>query len=98
VVVKAHSGHVKTSEMVAELIYKAARRMNMPDGVFSHLLPDSHYVGEALVKHPNTRAVGFTGSFSAGTQLFKWGSERRNPIPVFSEMGSINPVFLCQGK
>jgi 2,5-dioxopentanoate dehydrogenase len=98
VVVKAHSGHVKTSGMVARLILAAAEKTKMPDGIFSHLLPSSHYVGEALVKHPHIRAVGFTGSFSAGMQLFRWGSERPDPIPVFSEMGSINPVFLMPGK
>ena len=98
VIVKAHSGHVKTSEMVAELIMKAVTKMKMPEGLFSHVLPVSHFVGEALVKHPNTRAVGFTGSVSAGTQLFKWGNERKHPIPVFAEMGSVNPVFLMPGK
>ena len=98
VIVKAHSGHVRTSEMVAGLIYKASHKMNMPDGVFSHVLPISHAVGEALVRHPNTRAVGFTGSVSAGTQLFRWGNERKHPIPVFSEMGSVNPVFLMPEK
>jgi 2,5-dioxopentanoate dehydrogenase len=98
VIVKAHSGHVKTSGMVAKLILKAADKMNMPEGLFSHILPTSHYAGEALVRHPNTRAVGFTGSVSAGMQLFKWGNERKNPIPVFAEMGSVNPVFLMSGK
>ncbi len=98
VIVKAHSGHVKTSGIVSQLIHVAAEKMKIPEGVFSHVLPASHYVGEALVKHPNTRAVGFTGSFSAGTQLFKWGNERPHPIPVFSEMGSVNPVFLMPEK
>jgi len=98
VIVKAHSGHVKTSEMVADLINKAAIKMKMPEGLFSHLYPTSHYVGEALVKHPFTNAVGFTGSVSVGTQLFKWGNERKYPIPVFAEMGSVNPVFLMPGK
>jgi 2,5-dioxopentanoate dehydrogenase len=98
VIVKAHSGHVKTSEMVAELITKAAYKMKLPEGIFSHMLPTSHSVGEALVKHPYTKAAGFTGSFAAGTQLFKWGNERKVPIPVFCEMGSVNPVFLMPGK
>jgi 2,5-dioxopentanoate dehydrogenase len=98
VIVKAHSGHVKTSEMVAGLIKKTAEKMKMPEGVFSHIASASHSAGEALVKHPNTRAVGFTGSVSVGTQLFKWGNERKVPIPVFCEMGSVNPVFLMPGK
>lgn len=98
VIVKAHSGHLKTSEMVSELIKKAAEKLKMPEGLFSHIYSPSHYVGEALVKHPNTKAVGFTGSVSVGTQLFKWGNERKVPIPVFCEMGSVNPVFLMPGK
>jgi alpha-ketoglutaric semialdehyde dehydrogenase len=98
VIVKAHSGHLKTSEMVAELINTAAIKMKMPEGIFSHVYFTSHYVGEALVKHPNTKAVGFTGSVSVGTQLFKWGNERKVPIPVFAEMGSVNPVFMLPEK
>jgi alpha-ketoglutaric semialdehyde dehydrogenase len=98
VIVKAHSGHVKTSEKIAVLIKKAADKMKMPEGVFSHIYSISHYVGEALVKNPYTKAVGFTGSVTVGKQLFKWGNERKDPIPVFSEMGSVNPVFLMPGK
>jgi len=98
VIVKAHSGHVRTSEMVAELISKAAVKMKMPEGIFSHMYPASHYVGEALVKHQFTKAVGFTGSVSVGTQLFNWGNERKVPIPVFAEMSSVNPVFLMPEK
>jgi len=98
VIVKAHSGHLKTSEMVAEIINKTALQMKMPDGIFSHVYFPSHYVGEALVKHPYTKAVGFTGSVEVGTLLLKWGHERKDPIPVFAEMGSVNPVFLMPGK
>ncbi len=98
VVVKAHSGHLKTSEMVSDIIKKAAGRMKMPEGIFSHVYFPSHYVGEALVKHPYTKAVGFTGSVEVGTLLLKWGNECKDPIPVFAEMGSVNPVFLMPGK
>ncbi|HUX94583.1 MAG TPA: aldehyde dehydrogenase (NADP(+)) [Bacteroidales bacterium] len=98
VIVKAHPGHLKTSEIVAQLIHKAAEKMNMPEGIFSHISFTSNYAGEVLVKHPNTKAVGFTGSVSVGTLLFRWGNERKNPIPVFAEMGSVNPVFLMPGK
>ena len=98
VIVKAHPGHFKTSEMVASLINRAAKEMNMPEGIFTHISFSSIYAGEALVKHPNTRAVGFTGSLAGGSQLFKWGNERKTPIPVFAEMGSVNPVFLMPGK
>ena len=98
VIVKAHSGHLKTSEMVAGLILKAAEKMNMPEGTFSHIYSSSHYIGEALAKHPYTKAIGFTGSVSVGTQLLKWGNDRKEPIPVFAEMGSVNPVFLMPEK
>jgi 2,5-dioxopentanoate dehydrogenase len=98
VIVKAHSGHVKTSVMVAEIINRAAVKMKMPEGLFSHVYFSSHYVGEALVRHPNSKAVGFTGSVSVGTQLLRWGNDRKDPIPVFAEMGSINPVFLMPEK
>jgi 2,5-dioxopentanoate dehydrogenase len=98
VIVKAHPAHVKTSVMVAELIQKAAIECKVPEGTFSHVIGAAFSVGEALVKHPYTKAVGFTGSFIGGKQLFEWGNERKEPIPVFAEMGSINPIFLLPTK
>jgi 2,5-dioxopentanoate dehydrogenase len=98
VVVKAHPGHLQTSTMVAELILKAAQESKMPDGIFAHVYGASFEVGEFLVKHPLTKAVGFTGSYAGGKQLFDWGNQRKEPIPVFSEMGSVNPVFLLPEK
>ena len=98
VIVKAHPAHAQTSEMVAGAILKAASNSYMPKGIFAHLHGRSSAVGEALVKHPYTKAVGFTGSFMGGKQLFDWGNERKEPIPVFAEMGSVNPVFLLPGK
>jgi 2,5-dioxopentanoate dehydrogenase len=94
VIVKAHPAHAKTSEAVAQLILKAAAENKMPDGVFAHVHGASVEVGKALVTHDNTRAVGFTGSYLGGKALFDWGNQRKLPIPVFAEMGSINPVFL----
>jgi len=94
VVVKAHPAHAKTSEMVAAAILKAAKELNMPEGIFAHVHGAASAVGEALVKHPLTKAVGFTGSYGGGKQLFDWGNQRKEPIPVFAEMGSVNPVFL----
>jgi NADP-dependent aldehyde dehydrogenase len=70
----------------------------MPDGIFAHVYGASFKVGEALVKHPLTKAVSFTGSYTGGKQLFDWGNQRKEPIPVFAEMGSINPVFLLPEK
>jgi len=98
VIVKAHPAHAETSEKVAEAILKAAYKCNLPDGIFSHLHGAGIEVGKALVMHPKTRAVGFTGSLAGGKQLFDWGNQREIPIPVFAEMGSINPVFLLAEK
>ena len=94
VVVKGHPMHPATGELVAGAISRAARETGMPDGVFSHLQGVSHTLGEKLVNHPHTRAVGFTGSLQGGLALARLGQQRPVPIPVFAEMGSINPVVL----
>jgi alpha-ketoglutaric semialdehyde dehydrogenase len=98
VIVKAHPAHAATSEMVANAILKAADSCNMPEGIFAHVHGTGNEVGEALIKHPFTKAVGFTGSFLGGRQLFDWANQRKEPIPVFAEMSSINPVFLLPEK
>ena len=98
VIIKAHPAHAGTSEKVAKAILIAAEKSKMPDGIFAHIHGASIEVGKALVTHPHTKAVGFTGSFLGGKQLFDWGNQRKEPIPVFAEMGSINPVFLLPGK
>ena len=98
VIIKAHPAHPKTSELVAGAILKAVASQGLPKGVFAHVHGSSSEVGEALVKHPHTKAVGFTGSFAGGKQLFDWGNQRKEPIPVFAEMGSVNPVFLLPEK
>ncbi|MEE6186803.1 aldehyde dehydrogenase (NADP(+)) [Niabella digestorum] len=98
VVVKGHPAHIKTSELAAEAILAAAKACHMPDGIFAHIRGASFEVGKALVMHPHTKAVGFTGSFQGGKQLFDWAHQRKEPIPVFAEMGSINPVFLLPEK
>lgn len=94
VVVKAHPAHLKTSQLVAAAIQKAAIACQMPDHVFQHTASDSFETGKALVQDPNTAAVGFTGSYSGGRALYDYAAARKNPIPVFSEMGSTNPVLL----
>ena len=98
VIVKAHPAHAETSETVANAILKAAAKCKMPEGIFAHVHGAAVEVGKALVTHPHTKAVGFTGSFLGGKQLFDWGNQRKEPIPVFAEMGSINPVFLMPEK
>ncbi|MGZ3871402.1 MAG: aldehyde dehydrogenase (NADP(+)) [Mucilaginibacter sp.] len=94
VVVKAHPAHPGTSALVAEAIKKAAEKTGMPEGVFSVLYDDGYAVGEALVKHVKTKIVTFTGSLKGGMALVKMARERDEPIPVFAEMGSINPVIF----
>lgn len=98
VVVKAHPGHPHTSELVAGAIRAAAQGTGMPEGVFGHLHGGSNAIGAALVQHPVTRAVGFTGSLGGGRALFDLANQRPDPIPVFAEMGSVNPVFLLPGR
>jgi 2,5-dioxopentanoate dehydrogenase len=98
VIVKAHPAHAETSEIVSDAILRAADRCNMPEGIFAHVHGVSFEVGQSLVTHTNTKAVGFTGSYGGGKQLFDWANQRKDPIPVFSEMGSVNPVFLLPEK
>ena len=98
VIVKAHPAHAETSEMVANAVKKAAKKKGLPDGIFIHIHGAGFEVGKALVQHPLTRAVGFTGSFEGGKALFDIANQRPIPIPVFSEMGSVNPVFILPGK
>ncbi len=98
VIVKVHPGHAQTSRLVANAITKAAANHYLPKGIFSHVYGAAPAVGEALVKHQYTKAVGFTGSFAGGKQLFDWGNQRPVPIPVFAEMSSMNPVFLLPEK
>jgi len=94
VVVKAHPAHPGTSEFAAHAVLAAARETGMPDGVFSIVHGPSPAVGLALVRHPAIQAVGFTGSFRGGRALIEAAAARPQPIPVFAEMGSANPVFV----
>ena len=98
VIVKAHDSHLGTNALVAEIIMNAARDTGMPDGVFSSLHGDGFETAKQLILHPLTAAVGFTGSKAGGRALFDLGQQREIPIPVFAEMGSVNPVFLLPGK
>ncbi len=94
VIVKAHQGHPGTSEMVAQLVQQAAAECGAPEGVFSMLYGAGSKVGLALVRNPAVKAVGFTGSRTAGRALMDAAARRHEPIPVYAEMGSVNPVFL----
>jgi alpha-ketoglutaric semialdehyde dehydrogenase len=94
VIVKAHPAHPGTSELVASAIVRAVKRSSMPEGTFSMLHSKSPEISIALASHPKTRAVGFTGSERAGRALFNAAAARPDPIPVFAEMGSVNPIFI----
>jgi NADP-dependent aldehyde dehydrogenase len=98
VLVKAHPYHAGTSERVAVAINKAIEKCKLPSGIFSHLGGQSHSVGSQLVSHSLIKGVGFTGSFSGGKALYDLAQKREEPIPVFAEMGSINPIFILENK
>jgi NADP-dependent aldehyde dehydrogenase len=97
VVVKAHDAHPGTSELVGRAIADAVTSGGLPDGTFSLLFGPGPELGGALVKDPRIKAVGFTGSRSGGTALVAAAATRLEPIPVYAEMSSINPVFLLDG-
>jgi NADP-dependent aldehyde dehydrogenase len=94
VIVKSHPMHAGTGELVASAIINAAEKTGMPNGVFSNLNSSGIEVGVTMVKHPQVKAVGFTGSIGGGRALFDLASKRQEPIPVFAEMGSVNPVII----
>ncbi|WBU62065.1 aldehyde dehydrogenase (NADP(+)) [Paracoccus albus] len=94
VVVKGHSAHPGTGEIVAEAIHAAIEATGMPKGVFSLIQGGDRQVGQALVQHPLIKAVGFTGSLGGGRALFDLCAQRPEPIPFFGELGSVNPMFV----
>lgn len=94
VVVKGHPGHPATAELVAQAIDAAIKSCGMPAGTFSLVQSNTNEAGEALVRHPLIKAVGFTGSQKGGRALFDIATSREEPIPLFAEMGSVNPVFV----
>jgi 2,5-dioxopentanoate dehydrogenase len=94
VVVKAHPSHLGTSEFVARVIQKAVADCGLHEGVFSLLVGQGNAIGRDLVQHPAIKAVGFTGSRMGGLSLMRIAAERSEPIPVYAEMSSINPILL----
>jgi len=98
VIVKSHPMHAGTGEIVASAIISAAKKNNMPDGIFSNLNSKDISVGVKLVNHPNVKAVGFTGSLKGGRSIYDLASKRDTPIPVFAEMGSTNPIIIMPAK
>lgn len=97
VVCKAHPAHPHTSHLVAGAIRTAAQKTGMPDGVFSLLHGATIATGQQLAVHPLLSAIAFTGSFRGGKALYDTATRRTVPIPVFAEMGSVNPVFFLPG-
>ena len=97
VVVKAHPAHPATSALTAGAIVAAAHESDIPAGVFSMLHSTRNEIARAIVQHPHLKAVGFTGSLHAGRALFDAAAVRPEPIPVYAEMGSVNPVFVLPG-
>lgn len=94
VIVKSHPMHAGTSALVASAIVKAAEKTGMPEGVFSNLNATDYSVGQQLILHPSVKAVGFTGSIKGGKALLDLAASREEPIPVFAEMGSVNPMVI----
>ena len=94
VVVKAHPAHPGTSELVGRAIQAAVKECALPEGVFSMLYGAGNWLGGALVADPRIKAVGFTGSRGGGLALMKIAAQRPEPIPVYAEMSSINPVLV----
>jgi NADP-dependent aldehyde dehydrogenase len=94
VVVKGHSAHPGTGEIVAQAILAAIQACDMPPGTFSLVQGGKRDVGEALVQNPHIKAVGFTGSLAGGRALYNLCAARPEPIPFFGELGSVNPMFL----
>ncbi|MEN9022791.1 MAG: aldehyde dehydrogenase family protein [Verrucomicrobiaceae bacterium] len=94
VVVKAHHSHPGVAEIVGQAVQAAGQLCGLPDGIFSLLYGGGRTTGAALVQHPSIKAVGFTGSLAGGRALMDLAAARPEPIPVYAEMGSLNPVFI----
>ncbi|MEX0275323.1 MAG: aldehyde dehydrogenase (NADP(+)) [Flavobacteriaceae bacterium] len=97
VIVKGHPAHPGTAQLVADALIRAAEKTGMPEGTVSIIHGTTVEVGKTLVEHPALKAVGFTGSFRGGKAIFDYANARPEPIPVFAEMGSTNPVFILPG-
>jgi hypothetical protein len=97
VVVKGHPAHPGTCEMLARAVWKALHKVGLPAGCFSLVHGKGNDIGTTLVKHPLTQAVAFTGSLRGGRALMDVAAARPHPIPVYAEMGSVNPVFVLPG-
>ena len=98
VVVKAHNAHPGTSELVGAAVSRAVTESGLPAGVFSLVFGSGTSIGQALVRDARIKAVGFTGSRTGGLALVATAAARREPIPVYAEMSSVNPVVVLPGS
>jgi NADP-dependent aldehyde dehydrogenase len=98
VIVKGHPLHAGTSLLSAKLIFDAREKLNLHPGVFGHVLDDGFDIGQTLVQDPRIKGCGFTGSFTGGMALYRLTQKRKDPIPCFAEMGSINPVIILPNE
>ncbi|WP_018417262.1 aldehyde dehydrogenase (NADP(+)) [Teredinibacter turnerae] len=98
VIVKGHCSHPGTGELVAQAIGAAVKRCGLPAAIFSFLQGEDDIAGTALIEAPQVKAIGFTGSQKGGMAISKIAAQRPEPIPVFAEMGSVNPVFILPEK
>lgn len=94
VIVKIHEGHPKTAKLSGEIIQEALKAVDLDPNILQQIELPNREDGQWLIQNPIVQAVGFTGSLIGGMQLYRWAQERTQPIPVFSEMGSVNPVFI----
>ena len=97
VITKAHPAHPGTCERVGRVLAEAVREAGLPEATFSLLFDSGYEVGQALVQHPQVAAVAFTGSRAGGEALMRLAASRPHPIPVYAEMGSVNPVLILPG-
>lgn len=97
VIFKAHPAHPGTAEIIAQIFYKSLAELGLPPDIFSLLYDDRHEVAKALVQHPLLRGVAFTGSCEGGLAITQLAGDRPDPIPVFAQMSSPNPVFVLPG-
>ena len=95
VVIKAHPMHLGTSLAVANCVERALQELDLPRGIFSHVIDNTYYWASTFAQHPQIKAIGFTGSIKGGRALMDLAAQRSCPIPVFAEMGSLNPVVIC---
>ena len=98
VIQKAHQAHIKTSTIVAEAIARAIKKHQLPEAVFQHIIEDKIDIIHQIITHPILKAIGFTGSFVGGKAIWELANSRPEPIPVFAEMSSINPIFIFPEK